>query len=70
MKAKIFDFDNKDDNGKVPYSNEYKETCGDLESLLHKYIPELSCEMSELIASKIFAGDVKNLMAYKQGEAA
>ena len=69
MKAKIFDFENKDDNGKFLYTDEYSAASKDLEMILHKYVPDFSRNLSELIVSKIFVGDVKNLMAYKQGKA-
>ena len=70
MKAKIFDFENKDDNGKYLYSDEYSAATKDLEMILHKYVPDYSRNLSELIVSKIFVGDIKHLVAYKQGESA
>ena len=70
MKAKIFDFENKDDNGKYLYSDEYSAASKDLEMILHKYVPDFSRNLSELIVSKIFVGDIKYLVAYKQGESA
>ena len=70
MKAKIFDFENKDDNGKYLYSDEYSAATKDLEMILHKYVPDFSRNLSELIVSKIFVGDIKYLVAYKKGESA
>lgn len=70
MKAKIFDFENKDDNGKYLYTDEYSAASKDLEMILHKYVPDYSRNLSELIVSKIFVGDIKHLVGYKQGESA
>jgi hypothetical protein len=33
-------------------------------------VPDFSRNLSELIVSKIFVGDIKYLVAYKQGESA
>ena len=54
MKAKIFDFENKDDNGKYLYSDEYTAASKDLEMILHKYVPNFSRNSCKSFASSGF----------------
>ena len=68
MKASIFDHEKQD--GKYKLSEEYKAASKHMNKLLTIYVPGFSNELSELIVTKIFAGDIKHLMGTTEEESA
>ena len=70
MKATIFDIEKKDVNGAYGYSEEYKAASKNMNKLLTIYVPGFSNELSELIVTKIFAGDIKHLMGTTEEKSA
>ena len=70
MKATIFDLDKKDGNGTCGLSDEFKSASKNMNKLLTIYVPGFSNELSELIVTKIFAGDIKHLIGTTEEESA
>ena len=68
MKATIFDLEKKD--GVYGYSDEFKSASKNMNKLLTIYVPGFSNELSELIVTKIFAGEIKHLMGTTEEESA
>ena len=68
MKASIFDHEKQD--GKYKLSEEYKAASKHMNKLLTIYFPDFSNELSELIVTKIFAGEIKHLMGTTEEKAA
>ena len=68
MKATVFDLEKKD--GTYVYSDEFKSAAKNMNKLLTKYVPDFSNELSELIVSKIFSGEIKHLMGTTEEKSA
>ena len=68
MKASIFDHEKQD--GKYKLSEEYKAASKHMNKLLTIYVPDFSNELSELIVTKIFAGEIKHLIGTTEEKAA
>jgi len=66
--AAIFDLEKKD--GTYVYSDEFKSAAKNMNELLTKYVPDFSNELSELIVSKIFSGEIKHLMGTTEEKSA
>lgn len=71
MRATIFDLEKKDGtHGTYGYSDEFKSAARNMNKLLTIYVPDFSNELSELIVTKIFAGEIKHLMGTTEEKAA